>query len=68
MLFASASSMFMLVIGLTPLTLMTFGLRFLPGPMLPWILYALLASSRGRGLGRHDRSVVRPAQPGRQTR
>ena len=37
--------MFMLVIGLTPLTLMTFGLRFLPGPMLPWILYALLAST-----------------------
>lgn len=37
--------MLMLVIGVAPLTLMTFGLRFLPGPMLPWILYALLAST-----------------------
>lgn len=35
--------LFMLMIGLTPLTLMTLGLRFLPGPMLPWILFALLA-------------------------
>lgn len=37
--------MMMLVIGVAPLTLMTFGLRFLPGPMLPWIMYALLAST-----------------------
>lgn len=37
--------MFTLVIGLTPLTLMTLGLRFLPGPTLPWILFGLLAST-----------------------
>lgn len=50
----------LLITGLVPLTAMTLGLRFLPGGLLPWLLYAgLMAAAMVLAIG-FSGNIARP--------